>query len=205
MPRRHVTFFQDVHFFRKTRNCATPRSTWLACMFGLGLLGLPRLGSASLALPAPATTAAALRAARPPKAAGLLLLRCRQGERGRSEARKAKHAKASQAIRDSDLTQNGGLPKRGFGHDWASHGSKSNFDRLPREGIASRSCWRGQFGPRWPKVDQNIGGSDPDLAGFSEIFRICPGMVQNGPRGPGAIIWRSGGQVLGWKLLLGWP
>ena len=37
------------------------------------MLGLPRLRSASLALPAPATTAAPLRAARPPKAAGLLL------------------------------------------------------------------------------------------------------------------------------------
>ena len=40
---------------------------------GLGLLGSRRLASASLALPAPATTAAALRAAWPPKAAGLLL------------------------------------------------------------------------------------------------------------------------------------
>ena len=40
----------------------------------LALLGSPRLASASLALPAPATTAAAaLRAARPPKATELSL------------------------------------------------------------------------------------------------------------------------------------
>ena len=51
---------------------------------GLGLLGSPRLASASLALPAPATTAAALRAAEGGRA---VVARCRQGERGRSEAR----------------------------------------------------------------------------------------------------------------------
>ncbi len=33
-------------------------------------------------------------------------------------------------------------------------------------------------------MDRNIWGSGPDLAGFSEIFRICPGMVQNGPPRP---------------------
>ena len=44
-----------------------------ACSPGLGLLGSPRLASASLALPARATTAAALHANWPLKAAGLLL------------------------------------------------------------------------------------------------------------------------------------
>ena len=69
-----------------------------ACSPGLGLLGSPRLASASLALPAPATTAAALRA---PAAEGgrAVVARCRQGERGRCEARQAKQAKAWRASR----------------------------------------------------------------------------------------------------------
>ena len=59
---------------------------------GLGLLGSPRLASASLALPAPATTAAALRAARPPKAAGLLLRGA--GKASEADARRGKPSKA---------------------------------------------------------------------------------------------------------------
>jgi hypothetical protein len=62
------------------------------CAPGLGLLGSPRLASASLALPAPATTAAALRAARPPKAAGLLLRGA--GKASEAEARRGKPSKA---------------------------------------------------------------------------------------------------------------
>ena len=58
---------------------------------GLGLLGSPRLASASLALPAPATTAAALRAARPPKAAGLLLRGA--GKASEADARRGKPSK----------------------------------------------------------------------------------------------------------------
>ena len=60
---------------------------------GLGLLGSPRLASASLALPAPATTAAALRAARQPKAAGLLLRGA--GKASEADARRGKPSKAS--------------------------------------------------------------------------------------------------------------
>ena len=59
---------------------------------GLGLLGSPRLASASLALPAPATTAAALRAACPPKAAGLLLRGA--GKASEADSRRGKPSKA---------------------------------------------------------------------------------------------------------------
>ena len=59
---------------------------------GLGLFGLPRLGSASLALPAPAATAAALRAAQPPKAAGLLLRDA--GKASEADLRRGKPSKA---------------------------------------------------------------------------------------------------------------
>ena len=61
---------------------------------GLGLLGSPRLASASLALPAPATTAAALSAARPPKAAGLLLRGA--GNASEADPRRGKPSKARQ-------------------------------------------------------------------------------------------------------------
>ena len=64
--------FFRVHFSENVSKCASRQTHGLYAP-GLALLGSPRLASASLALPAPATTAAALRAARPPKAAGLLL------------------------------------------------------------------------------------------------------------------------------------
>ena len=54
---------------------------------GLGLLGSPHLASASLALPAPATTAAALRTRPAAESGRAVVARCMQGERGRSEAR----------------------------------------------------------------------------------------------------------------------
>ena len=59
---------------------------------GLALLGSPRLASASLALPAPATTAAALRAARPPSAARLLLRGA--GKASEADPRRGKSSKA---------------------------------------------------------------------------------------------------------------
>ena len=37
------------------------------------------------------------------------------------------------------LAKTGDCPKQGLGHDGASRGSKSSFDRLPRQGIARRS------------------------------------------------------------------
>ena len=59
---------------------------------GLALLGSPRLTSASLALPAQATTAAVLRAAWQPSTAGLLLRGA--GKASEADARRGKPSKA---------------------------------------------------------------------------------------------------------------
>ena len=75
-----------------------PSIAGLACLPGLGLLGYLRLVPASLALPAPATTTAA----RSATTAVVVVAWCRQGERGRYEARIAKQAKARQASQARD-------------------------------------------------------------------------------------------------------
>ena len=80
-----------MHFSENVSKCASRQTHGLYAP-GLGLLGSPRLASASLALPAPATTAAALRAARPPKAAGLLLRGA--GKASEADARRGKPSKA---------------------------------------------------------------------------------------------------------------
>ncbi len=80
-----------MHFSENVSKCASRQTHGLYAP-GLGLLGSPRLASASLALPAPATTAAALRAARPPKAAGLLLRGA--GKASEADPRRGKPSKA---------------------------------------------------------------------------------------------------------------
>ena len=87
---KNVVFFR-VHFSENVSKCASRQTHGLYAP-GLALLGSPRLASASLALPAPATTAAALRAARPPKAAGLLLRGA--GKASEADARRGKPSKA---------------------------------------------------------------------------------------------------------------
>ena len=83
--------FFRVQLSENVSKCASDQTRGLYAQ-GLGLLGSPRLASASLALPAPATTAAALRAARPPKAAGLLLRGA--GKASEADARRGKPSKA---------------------------------------------------------------------------------------------------------------
>ena len=80
-----------MHFSENVSKCASRQTHGLYAP-GLALLGSPRLASASLALPAPATTAAALRAARPPKAAGLLLRGA--GKASEADPRRGKPSKA---------------------------------------------------------------------------------------------------------------
>ena len=78
----------------------------------------------------------------------------------------------------------------GFGAGWPPHGSKSTFDRLPRQGIVRRSCCRGWLGPTWPKMDRNIWGSGRVGSSFGWVFRTFSKMVREGPW---TIIWGSGG------------
>ena len=78
-----------------------------------------------------------------------------------------------------------------FRSEQASHVSKSSFDRLPRQEIASRSCWRGRFGPEYPKMERHIWGSGRVGPGFGRILRFFSGMVREGPQ---TIIWVSGGR-----------
>ena len=86
-----MSLFFRVQISENVSKCASRQSQRLYAP-GLGLLGSPRLASASLALPAPATTAAALRAARPPKAAGLLLRGA--GKASEADSRRGKPSKA---------------------------------------------------------------------------------------------------------------
>ena len=87
---QNIVFFR-MHFSENVSKCASHQTHGLYAP-GLGVLGSPRLASASLALPAPATTAAALRAVRPPKAAGLLLRSA--GKASEADARRGKPSKA---------------------------------------------------------------------------------------------------------------
>ena len=84
-------FFQHVSKNAVRRTCVA-HIAGSGCLPGLGLLGSHPFASASLALPAPATTAAALRAARPPKAAGLLLRGA--GKASEADPRRGKPSKA---------------------------------------------------------------------------------------------------------------
>ena len=88
---KNEVFFSRCIFPKMFPNVMVPEANGLYAP-GLCLLGSPRLASASLALPAPATTAAALRAARPPKAAGLLLRGA--GKASEADARRGKPSKA---------------------------------------------------------------------------------------------------------------
>ena len=117
------------------KNKCPPHITRVACLHRLGLLRLPRLGSASLALLAPATTAAGLLAARPLKAAKVLL----RGAGKASEAdprlgkpsmpRPARQGKARSA-RPAEPIQNHDLQKQYFVIDLAPGGSKWDFDGI---------------------------------------------------------------------------
>ena len=96
-----------------------------------------------------------------------------------------------------------------FGSEQASRGSKSSFDRLPRQEIASRNCWRGRFGPEYRKMDRHIWEScrvGPGLGRIFHIFSEWSEMVLEGLR---TISWGSGGRfwdqlfVFGpWKVSL---
>ena len=86
-----MSFLFRVHISENVSKCASRQTHGLYAP-GLALLGSPRLASASLALPAPATTAAALRAARLPSAAGLLLRGA--GKASEVDPRRGKPSKA---------------------------------------------------------------------------------------------------------------
>ena len=96
-----------------------------------------------------------------------------------------------------------------FGSEQASRGSKSSFDRLPRQEIASRNCWRGRFGPEYRKMDRHIWGSCRVGPGFGRIFRIFSEWSEMVLEGLRTISWKPGGRfgdqlfVLGpWKVCL---
>ena len=97
----------------------------------LGLLGSPHLESAWLALPAPATTAAALRAARPPKAAGLLLRGA--GKASEADARRGEPSKPRSG--DHADPHNGELQRTMTNNDELHQ----NYDELGRAGSGTGS------------------------------------------------------------------
>ena len=113
-----------------------------------------------------------------------------------SQACQGQPSKPSQRLKIFRGTATGPSRKHGFGPDWVSRGSKSNFDWLPRQGIASRSCWRGWFDPGWTKMDRNIWGSGRVGSSFGRIFRTFSKMVRESLRPlfeglgrPGRLFW----------------
>ena len=90
-----------------------------------------------------------------------------------------------------------------FGSEQASRGSKSSFDRLPRQEIASRNCWRGRFGPEYRKMDRHIWGSCRVGPGFGRIFRIFSEWSEMVLEGLRTISWGSGGRFWGQLFVFG--
>ena len=168
---------------------------------GLGLLGSPRLASASLALPAPATTAAALRAARPPKAAGLLLQgagKASEADAGRGKPSKPRPARqAKPGIRP----EFGTFKKRVFVTDLEPRGSKWDFDGIAWQLFSRPITWRGrnpashvENGPN--KVGIWVGSGRAGFFGFFPEWSQMPlGLLFRALGCPGTTIWGSGGEV----------
>ena len=146
------------------------------------MLGSPRLASASLALPAPATTAAALRAARPLKAAGLLLRGA--GKASEADSRRGKPNKA----RPGDTagpplqwparqTKPGIRPefetfkRHVFVTDLVPRGSKWDFDGIPWQLFSIRISWQEPNPTKTHEMGRKIGDFRKKSVKFSENRR----------------------------------